>query len=93
MTAVVTRPYLLENAESILPPPQTLTGSLGHPDVERITPEFHLGLDGTQNKRWNLEQGKTKAFEYDASGKKLREWKYEYNDKTKKHEWQPNPIK
>lgn len=61
---------------SILPPPQTLTGSLGHTDVERITPEFHLGLDGTINKRWELEPGKTKAIEYDASGKKLREWKY-----------------
>lgn len=60
----------------ILPPPQTLTGSLGHTDVERITPEFHLGLDGTINKRWELEPGKTKAIEYDASGTKLREWEY-----------------
>ena len=53
---------------------------MGHTDVERITPEFHLGLDGTINKRWELEPGKTKAIEYDASGTKLREWEYKCID-------------
>lgn len=81
MKAVVTRPHLLDDIESIQPPPQTLTGSLGHTEIERITPEFHFGLDAeAHNLRWNLAPGQTKAIEYDANGVKVKEWIYESKD-------------
>ncbi|MBR5643843.1 MAG: hypothetical protein IKW77_06635 [Salinivirgaceae bacterium] len=85
--------HLLDNVESILPPPQTLTGSLGHTDIERITPEFHLGLDDNVNKRWNLEPGKTKAIEYDANGVKVKEWNYKETNVKEVFIWEEVPLK
>lgn len=55
----------------------TSLSNLGYEDIKRITPEFHLGLDGKQNKYWNLEPGKTTAIEYNASGEELGRWNYE----------------
>ncbi|MBO7145387.1 MAG: hypothetical protein J6W13_11260 [Salinivirgaceae bacterium] len=85
--------HLLDDVESILPPPQTLTGSLGHTEIERITPEFHLGLDGTQNKYWDLKPGKTTAIEYNASGEELRKWEYEETSIKGIYEWKEKPLK
>ena len=61
----VKQPHLVNDAQTKYSQPQTFTGSLGHPEVEKITPEFYL-----EGERKPIDVGST-AIEFDANGKEV----------------------
>ena len=82
MMTSVKQPHLVNDAQTKFSQPQTFTGSLGHPEVDKITPEFYI-----EGERKPIGVG-SKAIEYDANGKELRSWDYKYDKELDKFYWE-----
>lgn len=87
MMTSVKQPHLVNDAQTKFSQPQTFTGSLGHPEVDKITPEFYI-----EGERKPISIG-AKAIEYDANGVKVGEWNYKETDVKNVFIWEKVSLK